>query len=510
MGSARRRAWSLLLALVGLAPTLSAGDVVTRVLCATGPQGAQAWIGAAEGLVLVRDAAPDAAALSLGHGAWPRFAPDGRLVFEVSEDDGHHLTATGLWVLDPGASTPRPPHPGEDLPSWVTPPTAGADPGGPTRLAIDAGHGGSDGGATGNGLLEKDVTLDVALRFADLALADTADGSGGGSWDVLLTRDSDAFVSLAQRATMANAFGADSFCSIHANAFGDPSANGTETYAFAEGTTAAALRDRVQAEMLAAWGLTDRGTKTAGFYVLVNTSMPAELSEMGFITNPGDALLLGSPAARQDMALAHLFAVQAHHGYGVHEPGDTDGTLRGILYDAILGVGAPLVGGTVSLADGSFSTTSSSGQFSFELSAGTYTFAASAPGYAAASASETVSVGDVWESVGLVPAPGPALALAAVGADLDVDVSGGDPFGTCWIAWNLTPGLPLVGLGPKGTLWPAAAGLQLLFAGTLNGSGALHLDATLPPGSGLAVHAQAFTPADGIGRLGNGAAFTLP
>jgi N-acetylmuramoyl-L-alanine amidase len=510
MGPVRRRSCSLLLALLGLAPTLVAGDVVTRVLCATGPQGAQAWIGVTEGLVLVRDSAPGAAPLSLGRGAWPRFAPDGRLVFEVSEDDGHQETSSRLWVLDPGASTPRPPRAGEDLPPWVTPATAGADPGGPVRLAIDAGHGGSDGGAIGNGLLEKDVALDVALRFADLAVADTADGSGGGSWDVLLTRDSDVFVSLAQRATMANAFGADSFCSIHANAFGDPAANGTETYAFAEGTTAAALRDRVHAEMLAAWGLTDRGTKTAGFYVLVNTSMPAELSEMGFITNPGDALLLGNPAARQDMALAHLFAVQAHHGFGVHEPGGADGTLRGILYDATLGTGAPLAGGTVSLADGSFTTTSGSGQFSFELPAGTYAFAASAPGYSAASASETVTVGDVWESVGLVPAPGPALALNAAGTDLDLDVSGGDPFGTCWIAWNLTPGLPLVGLGPKGILWPAAAGLQLLFAGSLNGGGALHLDATLPPGAGLAVHAQAFAPVSGVGRLGNGAAFSLP
>ena len=127
---------------------------------------------------------------------------------------------------------------------------------------------------------------------------------------------------------------ADSFVSIHANTSTDPTVNGTETYALAEGTVAAQMRDRVHARMLQAWGLADRGTKTADLYVLLHTTMPASLSEMGFITSRFDAALLGDADARESMALAHLFALQEHHGFTIHEPslftilaGGTYGTL---------------------------------------------------------------------------------------------------------------------------------------------------------------------------------------
>jgi len=263
--------------------------------------------------------------------------------------------------------------------------------------------------------------------------------------------------------------------------------------------------------MLDAWGLFDRGTKTAGFYVLVNTAMPAELAEMGFISNPGDALLLGDPAARQSMALAHLFAAQEHHGFDVYEPGGGPpaGTLKGILHDAAFGTGAPIAGGTVALADGPFTTTDAAGYYEFALPAGRYAFAASAPGFAPASASETVTVGDVWESIGLLATDAPTLLVAANGADLDVDVSG-DPFSPAWILIATTPGLPLVTLGPKGTLWPDAGTLLAFPFGTLDATGSLHVDATLPTLPGLELHVQAFTAHGGLPRLGNGEALSLP
>lgn len=193
----------------------------------------------------------------------------------------------------------------------------------PIRICVDPGHGGSDSGATGFGLLEKDMNLDIALRLRDLLMADTADPQGGGEWDVLMTRTSDVTVSLSARVQVANAWPAERFVSIHCNAFSSSAANGTETYSFAEGGTAAALRNEIHTEMISAWGLTDRGPKTANFYVLRETTMPATLSEVGFITSPIDILKIADPDERQAMARAHLFGLQSHYGFVPYEPGST-------------------------------------------------------------------------------------------------------------------------------------------------------------------------------------------
>jgi MYXO-CTERM domain-containing protein len=182
------------------------------------------------------------------------------------------------------------------------------------RIVIDPGHGGTDPGGVGNGLQEKNIVLDVANRFKALLDADTANTSGGGSWVALRTRTTDTFVSLAARAAFSNNQGADRFMSIHANAFSDPAAHGTETFAFAEGGLGAALRNLVQAEMIAAWGLTNRGNKTANFAVLRDTAAPAILHELAFITNATDVLKLGSATERQKAAVAHLRAIQRHFG----------------------------------------------------------------------------------------------------------------------------------------------------------------------------------------------------
>jgi N-acetylmuramoyl-L-alanine amidase len=182
------------------------------------------------------------------------------------------------------------------------------------RIVIDPGHGGSDPGGVGNGLQEKNIVLDVGNRFKALLDADTNNTGGGGSWVALRTRSTDVFVSLSARASFSNNQGADRFMSIHANAFSDPAANGTETFSFAEGTTGAALRNLVQAEMIAAWGLTNRGNKTANFAVLRDTAAPAVLHELAFITNATDAAKLRSATERQKAAVAHLRAIQRHFG----------------------------------------------------------------------------------------------------------------------------------------------------------------------------------------------------
>ena len=92
------------------------------------------------------------------------------------------------------------------------------------RIVVDAGHGGHDTGTIGpDGLMEKDLVLDVALRLG--RLLETRLGA-----DVIYTRDDDTFIPLETRTAIANEHQADLFISIHANSSSDPSARGVETY----------------------------------------------------------------------------------------------------------------------------------------------------------------------------------------------------------------------------------------------------------------------------------------
>ncbi len=174
----------------------------------------------------------------------------------------------------------------------------------------------------GNGLVEKEINLAIGLRLKELLELDTIDTAGGGEWEVLMTREDDSTVSLGGRTTLANNWGADRFISIHNNAFSSSAANGTETFSFAEGTFSANLRDRIQEELLVALGLFDRGSKTANFFVLRETAMPAALSEGGFLTNAGDAAALSDPTAVDRMAKAHMYGLQRHYGFVAYDPND--------------------------------------------------------------------------------------------------------------------------------------------------------------------------------------------
>src|SRR5262249_46286980 len=91
------------------------------------------------------------------------------------------------------------------------------------KIMLDPGHGGpSVGTGTPRGLLEKSLTLDIALRLRQILAA--------RSFSVLLTREEDRPVDLADRAALANRAGADVFVSIHLNWIEDRKARGVETY----------------------------------------------------------------------------------------------------------------------------------------------------------------------------------------------------------------------------------------------------------------------------------------
>lgn len=162
-------------------------------------------------------------------------------------------------------------------------------------ICIDPGHGGSDPGAVGNGLQEKNINLDVAKRLHGLLQ---------NGWRPHLTRSGDQTVSLASRASYANSLNAQRFISIHCNAC-NQSAHGTETFCYTSGSGKSfAMRDAVNPRVVQALNTYNRGCKTANFYVLKYTSMPAILCELAFIDNPGDAAKLGDPYYRQKAAEA--------------------------------------------------------------------------------------------------------------------------------------------------------------------------------------------------------------
>jgi len=192
-----------------------------------------------------------------------------------------------------------------------------------TKICIDPGHGGSDPGAVGGGQQEAANVLDTSLKFRTWLNADTAATGGGGSWSVFMTRTTDVDVSLAGRTTYANNNAVARFMSIHNNAAAATSATGIETYSVSSTGTSADLRNKVQEEAIAMWPLTNRGNKTANFYVIVNTSMPAELHEMAFITNTGDRAYLGSATQRDNHAKSEMWALQRHYGLAKFTPSST-------------------------------------------------------------------------------------------------------------------------------------------------------------------------------------------
>lgn len=217
------------------------------------------------------------------------------------------------------------------------------------RIVIDAGHGGHDSGTLGpDGMEEKNVVLDVALRLGALL----KDRLGA---DVIYTRDTDTFIPLETRTAIANKDRADLFISIHANSSPDSSARGVETYYLSFTTSEDALEvaarenavsnqsihqlsdlvkkialqdkleesrefaDDVQQSLYQGLeagnpGLKDRGVKKAPFVVLIGANMPSILTEISFLTNHDDASELRQPQYRERIAEALYRGVARYVG----------------------------------------------------------------------------------------------------------------------------------------------------------------------------------------------------
>ncbi|MFZ1132087.1 MAG: N-acetylmuramoyl-L-alanine amidase, partial [Terriglobales bacterium] len=205
------------------------------------------------------------------------------------------------------------------------------------KIVIDAGHGGHDTGTIGpNGLLEKDVVLDVAKRLG--RLLESRLGA-----EVIYTRQDDTFIPLETRTAIANRERADLFISVHANSSRDADARGVETYylnftsspealevAARENAVSEksihelqdlvkkiALKEKIEESREFAGdvqeslygglalnnaGIRNRGIKKAPFIVLIGANMPSILAEISFVSNPTDERKMETSEHRQRIA----------------------------------------------------------------------------------------------------------------------------------------------------------------------------------------------------------------
>ncbi|WP_262175707.1 N-acetylmuramoyl-L-alanine amidase [Saccharococcus sp. Marseille-Q5394] len=168
------------------------------------------------------------------------------------------------------------------------------------KIYIDPGHGGTDPGASANGLKEKDLTLAIATRVKNMLVNEYSNAT------VRMSRTGDQTVDLPQRTNDANAWGANYYLSIHINAGGG---TGYEDYIhnlLSDSSTTAQLRNTIHAEIVKLIDMPNRGKKKENFHVLRESRMPAMLTENGFIDNATDAAKMKTSAWLDKAARGHV------------------------------------------------------------------------------------------------------------------------------------------------------------------------------------------------------------
>jgi N-acetylmuramoyl-L-alanine amidase len=166
------------------------------------------------------------------------------------------------------------------------------------KIFIDPGHGGTDPGAVGNGLQEKNLTLQIGTRIKDIMTTEYDNVS------ILMSRTGDQSLTLTQRTNAANSWGADFLLSVHINAGGG---TGYEDYVYpGVGAPTTTYQSNIHAEVMKLVDFTDRGKKSANFHMLRESNMPAILTENGFIDNANDAAKLKSASFIEALARGHV------------------------------------------------------------------------------------------------------------------------------------------------------------------------------------------------------------
>lgn len=182
---------------------------------------------------------------------------------------------------------------GEAIP--VPTPVVPIDPSSAT-VVIDPGHGGSASGACYEGIMEKTITLPISLMLRDLLVEE--------GYNVIMTRDSDVYMTLSDRCQVANDIDADIFISIHCNALeNNTTYEGLFTFYSTGSTKGQKLAQAVQDATAAATGTINRGIRNNSDYtVLRKTEMPAILVETGFMSSHNELMKLNDTAYQKKLA----------------------------------------------------------------------------------------------------------------------------------------------------------------------------------------------------------------
>ena len=188
---------------------------------------------------------------------------------------------------------------------------------------LDAGHGGYDPGASYFGISEKSLTLAIQSRVKAKLESE--------GYQVVTTRTSDTYVDLTDRSRAANASESDIFVSIHINASGSSAAQGIETYYYqpyaeypsrinatyhANPTRLSmsdTLANAIQSILINATGAQNQGVKRQTFAVLRETTAPAVLLELGFLSNPQEAARLNTSAYQETLANAIVAGIKSYY-----------------------------------------------------------------------------------------------------------------------------------------------------------------------------------------------------
>ena len=197
-------------------------------------------------------------------------------------------------------------------PVWVRPPVrvthVTSTPNRPVLkygpVIVDAGHGGKDPGAGHNGCTEKEIVLDVAKMVTEMLRASGVDAR--------MTRSDDTFVELNDRAAKARQVRAKLFLSIHCDAAANRGARGFTIYTpETRRQQSGAFASAIEKSMLGT-NMSSRGIRGADYRVLMRTTCPAVLLELGYLTNRYDARLLASKSHQRTTARAIANAVTVH------------------------------------------------------------------------------------------------------------------------------------------------------------------------------------------------------
>ncbi len=225
-----------------------------------------------------------------------------------------------LWTSPPNPSPPE----------WERPAPSQGLPAAFDAVVIDPGHGGNDNGASGHGLQEKSLTLDLGRRLSEILLS--------SGLNALLTRTEDVYVPLGDRVDVGRAAPRAIFVSLHCNSSDAANAHGVEVYAATrkacgDGTvvqtrtgpeTLPACEQRLSLAVAESLGNALRcehhESKHADFFVIRNLAMPAILVECGFLTNADDARALADPAYRERVAEAVAAGILAYRRSVTREP----------------------------------------------------------------------------------------------------------------------------------------------------------------------------------------------